>query len=82
MQASAPYSEMSRLTVVSGGCTTWQRSESSHATIETSPGTENPICCATPSPVTARTSLSYAIAVGGSGSDRSWRVARAPLSGV
>ena len=49
---------MSRATAVSGGWTTWQIRESSHATIETSSGTEKPICCAAPSPVTPSTALS------------------------
>ena len=51
---------------VSGGCTTWLISESSQPMIDRSSGTARPICCATPSPVTARRSLSKTIAVGAS----------------
>jgi hypothetical protein len=49
---------MSRLTAVSGGCTSWHSGESSHATIDSSPGTARFISCATASPATAITSLS------------------------
>src|SRR3990172_2727249 len=79
--AMTPYWVMSRVIAVSGGCTTWLMRESSQPTIDRSSGTTKPICCATPRPVTARRSLSKMIAVGGSGDDRSLRVARAPLAG-
>ena len=72
---------MSRVIAVSGGCTTWLMSESSQPMMDTSSGTAKPICCATPSPVTARRSLSKRIAVGGSGeTEEPPRLARA-LSG-
>ena len=77
-----PYAVMSRVIAVRGGWTTWLISESSHPTMETSSGTENPICCTTPSPVTARRSLSKRIALGGAGEESSFRVARAPLSAL
>ena len=60
--AVMPYAAMSRVIAVRGGWTTWLMSESSHPTIETSSGTEKPICCATPRPVTASRSLSNTIA--------------------
>ena len=81
MQAT-PKASMSRVIAVSAGWTTWLMSESSQPTMETSSGTEKPICCATPRPVTASRSLSKTIAVGGLGEERSFRVARAPLSAL
>ena len=72
---------MSRVIAVSGGCTTRLMSESSQPISERSSGTENPICCATPRPVTARRSLSKMIAVGGFGDESSRRVARRPALG-
>ena len=65
--AAMPNAWMSRVIAVSGGWTTWLMRESSHPTIETSSGTEKPICWATPRPVTASRSLSKTIAVGASG---------------
>src|SRR4051812_23156281 len=49
--AETPYAWMSRVIDVSGGCTTCEISESSQPTIETSSGTDRPMCWTTPRPV-------------------------------
>ena len=49
---------MSRVSAVSGGCTSRHSGESSNAMIDRSVGTEMPISWATPSPAIAMMSLS------------------------
>lgn len=79
---SAPNPCTSWLIADNVGCVSRHNCESSHASNETSPGTDNPISAATESPATAMMSLSYMIAVGRSpaAAVSSDRVARAPAS--
>jgi hypothetical protein len=77
---SAPSSCTSRLTTDSGGCEMRTFAESSQASTDRSCGTRTPSRAASRRPASGIRSLSYTIAVGGSGSASSSAVRRAPLA--